>query len=254
MDKRIITIGSLVALVFAQSCMLSPADGDAIATRGTSVHFEGYDSLSNNRVDVQVFNPTTGVWDLLGSDSTATSPTHYDGSDYYQFVLDRLIPSADWVAGAKSGYFSHVRALRADGTRLTSVVPDWASCSGRWSSVGQFLTHCDGVHSPEAYVFTSSYPTGTDMVLTDFHISPSGLWVDVTNAGRDGIIEQVDCEAAQHAVSASWNLRMLPGERHTFLLSFSWYPGSRYTCNVVARNLDGSAEAVTSDNFRAETL
>lgn len=245
----------LLLLLFTPGCMLYPFDGQTITSRSTSILFEGYDSTQGTDIDVQIRNPTSGAWTRL-TGATTSERTNYRGDDYYKWTVNAAIPAASWKSGAKSGHFARVRAVRAaDGSRLTSVAPDWADCAGRWPAVGQFLTHCDGPHNPEAYLYTQGYPAGADMVINDIFIRPSGLSIVTVNAGRDAYVEKVDCVVGSVYAQRIIDETILPGEARTFVISsLGYYPGMEYNCAVVSRNPDGSPETTLTDNQFIERL
>ncbi|MCA9552871.1 MAG: hypothetical protein KC933_22745, partial [Myxococcales bacterium] len=226
--------------------MLSPSDGETMSSTGNSVHFEGFDYTSGTRVNIQVYNPSSRGFDPLTSATTGATPYSYDGSNWYYWTASQSIPSTYWRGGRKGGSYAKVRTLRSNGSSINSVRSDWETCQTQYPGVSEFIAHCASDQSPNANLYTTSYPRNVDLILDLILFAPSGTTLRVHNAGRAGRVTRAECSSIRRASTRTYSQRIDPGQTLDLAIGFTpSYYGERITCTVFGEDLEGHAEALT---------
>lgn len=244
----------LVALSFAVSgCMLSPVDGEVVASTTGSINFAGYSNTASQSV-VLDYGTGTSSWTNAGTTTTSAtvSYTTSDGVDLYGWSLPRVLPAAAWTPGT-TGSFAKVR-MRVPGAGtggadayMTTFRSDWSSCYAANPALSNFLSRCRSPRSPQAYLYTRDFPAGVDLVVTSLLWTSTGRTeVRVKNNGRPGTLGTVECWRFGSASVYSVNEPILPGETKSIFNAVA--PSGTVTCTAIGTNEDGSAEANTSNN------
>lgn len=258
--NRIYSLLPIAALTLASTpgCMLSPTDGETLATRQVPVDFEGFDTNPLSSVQVLVHNPSSNAFDPLTVTRTGNTPYSYDGSTWYRWSISTSLPTSYWRLGRKGGYFAKVRSRRPGGSNLYSVRSDWEDCQTDNPSVGAFTSNCTSDQSPNANIYTADFPATFDLMVDDLIFTPSGTTFVVHNAGRAGRITRADCAVSGRILSTTLDQRVDPGQTVTFRMSFvPSARGQRVTCSAFGEDLEGRAEPVScgstcGDNTRSE--
>jgi len=259
---RALRVACAAAALAANACTLNPVDGQSIANTSTSISFAGLSNTANQQVRVEVIS---GGSTPLVIGSTATAPTvtiNDSGTDLFAWSLNATIPSSRWVAGTTGSFARiHTRFVGAalDGSDSFGYTfrPDWSSCHAANPNLGNFLTRCKSPRSPDAFIYTSDFPAGVDLIIRDMLPPPSPgarIPVIVRNNGRPGVVGHVTCSGGFSIDSLTVNVTLNPGEE-TEVDSFIPTTGTTsVTCTVDGTSEGGGAEANTTNNSRVETL
>ncbi len=101
-----------------------------------------------------------------------------------------------------------------------------------------------------AYLFTRDYPLGVDLeVTTVLWTSRGRTEVRVRDGGRTGKVGRVSCSRLGSTSVLSVDEVIEPGESRSYFNAVA--PIGTVTCTATGTNEDGSAEANTSNNQRA---
>lgn len=237
------------ALLGLSACMASPTDLQVVSSRTTPITFQGYSFSANQAVDFSAFDTVSNDFVAIGSVRTANSGLTFDGTTWYSYEGTASIGRRQWRSGLKGGDFARVKS-NVGNVSFISVVPNINACASANPSVAAIFANCDSIHSPEAYIFTSSYPTTPDIVVTSLSFSPRGTTVRVTNAGRDALVSRIQCTTFGRAVVRTIGDNFLPGQSRTYTVGLVPGRGQSVECVALSEDLDGNPEC-TSFNSRS---
>ena len=158
-----------VLIVTASACILDPGDGEAIVPNGSSpnvdVAFRGYTWQKDAIVELEQWRNVCYTiigapancrreWSPIGTARSSSSPSTLLGLTgyFWQGTFSVVgLNSCGIQAQAK------IRA-RANGSLLTTVVPDWYGCWQDHPNWSGFLANCIGISSPEVWLFNPQDP------------------------------------------------------------------------------------------------
>lgn len=157
-----IFIGALLT-VFTSSCLLSPFDGQQVASPNTPIDFQGMHLTAGANVALEAYDFNASSFRSIGS-ATASDAGHVatDGTLYGWGKVITLSP-AFWAPGSRGlGSHARVRAVTTGSTGLPytmmSVNQDWATCwTSHGQSIGVFARECAAPNSPVAELHTPDY-------------------------------------------------------------------------------------------------
>lgn len=245
----------LVLGLLSASCMVTPGDGGTVASTADPVRFMGYYNLPDIEVAVQAFDPARGAFEPIGHARTGTSPTSYDGIDWYQWSAVLPIPAPHWTGGAV-GSMARVKASVGELDLYSATAQ--LSCLGRTDgSLAALSEHCLGAHSPEAHVSTRDYvawSASTDLVMTSLgwaeaRVRRARVRVDVLNAGPAGVVSRIECASSRSSNAVLIGEPIGPGARKTYEV-FMGFWGLDLTCTVIGATASGAPEVNTDNNTK----
>lgn len=240
--------------IIGSSCTLSPNDGDTVTSRTAAVSFSGYHPTANMTIQVQSFNPATGSFVALEPAATsASTPFRYDDTDLFPWSTSVTIPLGHWQAG-RTGFVARLRTRDADGKNFYTFPPEWGGCLSDNPKIGDFLTRCTSLHSPELFLYTTDFPTSTDFVITSIRRGGRGILVRARNQGRHGKLTRIECSRFGGVISYTVNEVFRPAESREYDIGLTVFSGQSVTCTALAVNEDGTPESVTSNNSRTQTV
>jgi hypothetical protein len=246
-----------VTLVLAMAgCMLAPVDGQVVTSTSSVIHFEGYAANPSEPWRIEAFDGLIPR-PIANTTSGAAPERQYDGADLYKWSVDAQVPSSYWIPGT-TGHVARVRAVWGASLSSTAFTftSDWLACLGRNPDLEDFIENCQSPRSPNAYIYTSHYPTSVDLRIVN--IRPAiggGLEVLVRNFGRPGRITKVVCRRSDDVRSLSVSVVINPVE--TLIvpgINLGVSTGQTVLCNVFGVNEDGSAEADPLNNPYVKTF
>jgi hypothetical protein len=153
----------LLFLMLTSACMYAPFDGQRVAVRSSTIHFEGLVPAANATVTVKAWNFGTSTWDTVATLSSQSSAGHpFDDNDpYYAWFTDLVLPNTYWAAPPTGlGYYARVKAMYGS-ANVFSVRGDVGNCYGDHHATGiDFANNCASHRTPEAYIYTNAYQDG----------------------------------------------------------------------------------------------
>jgi hypothetical protein len=251
MKHRFSYVMSAVAMLASNACLLSPNDG-AVMTTTSTVPFAGYTVNPNEQVQVEAFDGA--AWVPIATAVSEPTPFNYDNTDLYEWGVNAVIPAARWRPGT-TGAVAQVRArvgASLDHT-ATTFTPDWVSCRNANQRIVDFLSRCKSPRNPNAFLYTSDYPAGVDLTITN--IAPAGgLDVAVRNTGRPGRITRLECFRLGGATALTVSQNINPLE--TAVLHITSLPGGpgTVTCTAFGVSENGADEVNTANNTRTQSI
>lgn len=236
-------------------CMLGPNDGQTLASTSSVIPFGGYTANPNERVQVEAFD-VLSTWTPIANTTTAATSITYDGTALYNWSVNAAVPASGWRRGT-TGFVARVRArvgVSLESTAFT-FTPDMWSCLNDHPGIYDFIESCQSPRSPNAFLYTSDYPAGIDLMITDIRRDAGRLDVSVHNGGRPGRITTVECDGNGVHVIRTVDAPINPVETQVIQdLPIGFNAGQTALCRVFGVNEDGAAEANTANNTRTQVV
>ncbi|MFL5386966.1 MAG: hypothetical protein ACJ8GN_31110 [Longimicrobiaceae bacterium] len=237
-------ISVLVALS-GSACTLGPTDGMRVTSTTGAVSFGGFDPHANSRVEIQAFNPGTGAFTGIASATSISAAYVVEGTELFPWSAEVVVPH--WMPGT-TGSVARLRMQRPDGRFLYTFRPDWSTCRAANPRLSDFLSRCSSRHSPELFLYTTDFPTSTDLVVSSIRRGPRGITVVVRNGGLHGIVTRIECSRFGGAIASVSHDLVPSAQGREFEIGLTAATGQTVTCTVFGTNEDGTPERSTGNN------
>ena len=239
-------LAAVAMLLTASGCSVSPTDGHTVSTRSELISFEGYIPDPGMTVTINVENPGTGALSPITTATSSSSGQMFDGIEWFPYNQTASIPNSLWNDGPTTGHFAKVRVTTTAPfySNLYSLGPDWVSCFVENNNFSDFAANCTSPNSPDAYVYTSNFPSNIDLAVEgmSYNSSTQTASLSVHNRGRSGTIARIECFGLHSTIVAEPDVPIAPDE--TVPLD-QWIPtpsGHIVTCTVFGEGIDGTPE------------
>jgi microsomal dipeptidase-like Zn-dependent dipeptidase len=158
--------------------MLSPTDGQPVASTTTPLTFSGFHYYPNQPVRIEAFDFGARDFRLVQTTMSSSDALHVGDGPLYAWSATHALGPEFWEPRASgNGGRARVRSSGAvDGlgdAQFISVGPDWGSC---WSSLAPqtrvgFYETCRAASSPEAEIVATNYVAPV-WGIADLHTHP----------------------------------------------------------------------------------